>query len=112
MLDTIKAVRSKAVVGFVGGSDLAKITEQLAIHKQDLASEWDYQFAENGLTAKKLDTTLSSLSFIQWLGEDKYKQIVRFVLHKIADLDIPIKRSVLAVVQCSMWFGHVVVCEC
>lgn len=46
------------------------------------------------MTAKKLDTVLSSQNFISWLGEDKYKQIVRFVLHKIADLDIPIKRSV------------------
>jgi hypothetical protein len=31
-------------------------------------------------------------SFIKWLGEEKYKKLVRFILHYIADLDIPIKR--------------------
>lgn len=30
----MKALRSKVVIGFVGGSDLPKITEQLAIHGQ------------------------------------------------------------------------------
>lgn len=38
MLEVLKQVRQKAVIGFVGGSDLAKITEQLAIHGQDSAS--------------------------------------------------------------------------
>jgi hypothetical protein len=35
MLDLLKQVRQKAVIGFVGGSDLAKITEQLAVHGQN-----------------------------------------------------------------------------
>lgn len=47
MLDVLKAVRSKAVIGFVGGSDLPKITEQLAIHGQDRepipTSHWSTQ---------------------------------------------------------------------
>lgn len=34
MLSLLKQVREKAVIGFVGGSDLPKITEQLAIHGQ------------------------------------------------------------------------------
>ena len=38
MLDLLKQVRAKAVIGFVGGSDLPKITEQLAIHGQDSTS--------------------------------------------------------------------------
>lgn len=37
MLELLKAVRAKAVIGFVGGSDLPKITEQLAIYGQDSA---------------------------------------------------------------------------
>lgn len=36
---------------------------------------------------------LASASFIQWIGEDKYKKMVRFILHYIADLDIPVKRG-------------------
>ena len=56
--------------------------------------KFDYAFAENGLTAYKLGQELPSQSFIRWLGEDKYKPLVNFILHHIADLDLPIKRSV------------------
>lgn len=38
MLELLKQVRQKAVIGFVGGSDLAKITEQLAVHGQNSRS--------------------------------------------------------------------------
>jgi phosphomannomutase len=31
MLDTLQQLRKKAVIGFVGGSDLVKITEQLSL---------------------------------------------------------------------------------
>ncbi|MEI4855968.1 hypothetical protein, partial [Klebsiella pneumoniae] len=48
---------------------------------------------ENGLTAIRLGKELESQSFIKWLGEEKYKKLVRFILHYIADLDIPIKRG-------------------
>ena len=108
MLSLLKQVREQAVIGFVGGSDLPKITEQLAIHGQPSAfplllivlrltgravmDDFDYCFAENGLTAYKLGKQLDSQSFIGYLGEDKYKQLVKFVLHYIADMDIPIKR--------------------
>lgn len=53
---------------------------------------FDYGFAENGLTAYKLGKQLPSQSFIKSIGEDKYKPLVNFILHYIADLDIPIKR--------------------
>ena len=59
-----------------------------------MLSEWDYGFAENGLTAYKQGKQLASQSFINWLGEDKYKPLVNFILHYLADLDIPIKRCV------------------
>jgi phosphomannomutase len=59
-----------------------------------VVNKFDYAFAENGLTAYKLGQELASQSFITWLGEEKYKSLVKFILHYIADLDIPIKRSV------------------
>ncbi|KAK4049535.1 Phosphomannomutase 1 [Microbotryomycetes sp. JL201] len=93
MLEVLKQVRQKAVIGFVGGSDLPKITEQLAINGQEITDDFDFCFAENGLTAIKLGQTLESQSFIKWIGEEKYKKLVRFVLHYVADLDIPIKRG-------------------
>jgi len=52
-----------------------------------------FAFAENGLTAYKLGKELASQSFIQYLGEEKYKPLVNFILHYVADLDIPIKRG-------------------
>lgn len=62
--------------------------------RRTVLNDFDYCFAENGLTAYKDGKALSSQSFIGWLGEEKYKNFVRFVLHYIADLDIPIKRCV------------------
>jgi phosphomannomutase len=54
--------------------------------------EFDYCFAENGLTAYELGKELPSQSFIGFLGEDRYKLLVNFVLHYLADMDLPIKR--------------------
>ena len=58
--------------------------------------EFDYAFAENGLTAYKLGKQLPSESFIHFLGEERYKPLVNFILRYIADLDIPLKRCVTA----------------
>jgi Eukaryotic phosphomannomutase. len=35
---------------------------------------------------------LESQSFIKHLGEGRYKILVNFILHYLADMDIPIKR--------------------
>lgn len=58
-----------------------------------VTSLFDFCFSENGLTAFKLGQPLPSNSFIKYIGEDNYKDLVKFVLHYIADLDIPIKRG-------------------
>ncbi|RXW20669.1 hypothetical protein EST38_g5196 [Candolleomyces aberdarensis] len=93
MDETLRALRKKVVVGFVGGSDLVKITEQLQVTGRDVLTDFDYAFAENGLTAFKLGKPLPSQSFIQYVGEERYKKMVNFILHYLADLDIPIKRG-------------------
>lgn len=72
---------------------MAKQQEQLGSADTPVTSLFDYCFAENGLTAYKNGVPLASHSFIKWLGEDKYKELVKFVLHYIADLDIPVKRG-------------------
>ncbi|PNY24519.1 Phosphomannomutase [Tolypocladium capitatum] len=94
MLDLLRALRKKCAIGFVGGSDLVKQQEQLGRPAgTSVVSLFDFCFSENGLTAYKLGQQLPSNSFIQWLGEEPYKQLVSFCLHYIADLDIPIKRG-------------------
>ena len=54
---------------------------------------FDFCFAENGLTAYRQGEALPSNSFIKWLGEDRYKRMANFILHQIADMDIPVKRG-------------------
>ncbi|GAA6003610.1 hypothetical protein JCM10207_003509 [Rhodosporidiobolus poonsookiae] len=93
VVEVLKQVRERAVIGFVGGSDFVKISEQLAPDGHSVTNDFDFCFGENGLTAYKLGEELPSQSFIRFLGEEKYKKLVRFVLHYIADLDIPIKRG-------------------
>ncbi|CAG8972913.1 hypothetical protein HYALB_00001333 [Hymenoscyphus albidus] len=93
MLQLLHALRQKVAIGFVGGSDLAKQQEQLGTSSIPVTTMFDFCFSENGLTAYKSGVPLASTSFIKWLGEDKYKKLVKFVLHYIADLDIPIKRG-------------------
>ena len=54
---------------------------------------YDYVFSENGLVAHKAGKQLAVQSLKSFLGEDKLKKFINFVLHYIADLDIPIKRG-------------------
>ncbi|KAF8929176.1 eukaryotic phosphomannomutase [Dissophora ornata] len=90
MEQTLVELRKKCVIGFVGGSDFSKQLEQLG---PNVLQNFDYCFSENGLTAYKLGTQLSSESFINYLGDDRYKKLVNFVLRYIADMDIPVKRG-------------------
>lgn len=93
MLLLLQELRKTVAIGFVGGSDLAKQQEQLGTSSVAVTSLFDFCFAENGLTAYKMGVPLASHSFIKWIGEDKYKELVKFILHYVADLDIPIKRG-------------------
>ena len=93
MLQLLTKLRSHCAIGFVGGSNLIKQQEQLGSTTLPVTTLFDYCFAENGLDAYRMGEPLSSLNFIQWLGEDKYKHLVNFCLHYIADLDLPKKRG-------------------
>ena len=93
MLQLLSQLRHQVAIGFVGGSDLAKQQEQLGTQSIPVTTMFDFCFSENGLTAYRMGVPLASHSFIKWIGEDSYKKLVRFMLHYIADLDIPIKRG-------------------
>lgn len=93
MLALLSQLRHKVAIGFVGGSDLAKQQEQIGTSTINVTTLFDFCFAENGLTAYKLGQPLTSNSFIRYIGEDRYKELVKFILHYIADLDIPVKRG-------------------
>ncbi|KAI1828446.1 eukaryotic phosphomannomutase [Xylaria intraflava] len=93
VLAVLSALRKKVAIGYVGGSDMSKQQEQLGAVDRPVTSMFDYSFSENGLTAWKLGQQLPSTSFISWIGEEKYKELVNFILHYVADLDIPVKRG-------------------
>ncbi|KAI9249270.1 eukaryotic phosphomannomutase [Sporodiniella umbellata] len=90
MKECLVQLRKKVVIGFVGGSDISKQYEQLG---STILEDFDYCFAENGLTAYRMGQELASQSFISWIGETEYNKLVKFILHYIADLDIPKKRG-------------------
>ncbi|ESZ99279.1 phosphomannomutase [Sclerotinia borealis F-4128] len=93
MLSLLAALRQKCAIGYVGGSDMAKQQEQLGTAEIPVTSIFDFCFAENGLTAFKSGVPIQSNSFIKWIGETQYKELVKFILHYVADLDIPVKRG-------------------
>mmetsp|Transcript_4073 Transcript_4073/g.11505 ORF Transcript_4073/g.11505 Transcript_4073/m.11505 type:complete len:253 (+) Transcript_4073:158-916(+) len=90
MLDFIAELKEKVNVGIVGGSDLVKIKEQLG---EDCVNLFDYTFSENGLLAMKGSEVIAQQSFKAHIGEENLKSLLNFLLHYIADLDIPIKRG-------------------
>ena len=91
MLQLLSALRHKCAIGFVGGSDLVKQQEQLGTPSIPVTGLFDFCFAENGLTAIRLGQQLASNSFIGWLGQEKYQQLVNFCLKYIADIKCPVK---------------------
>lgn len=93
MISFLASLREKVHIGFCGGSNLPKILEQLQLTgKPDVLQAFDWGFAENGLTAYKDGAELESQSFVAWLGEEKYKKLVKFCLRYISELDLPIMR--------------------
>ncbi|UZJ53166.1 hypothetical protein CBS101457_002486 [Exobasidium rhododendri] len=87
-------LRKHCAIGFVGGSDLVKITGQLQLPGHPaVLDQFDYCFAENGLTAYRMGKELASQSFIGWIGEEQYKVMVKFILRYISELDLPIMRG-------------------
>ncbi|ODV96479.1 hypothetical protein PACTADRAFT_49817 [Pachysolen tannophilus NRRL Y-2460] len=90
MRQLLSDLRKKVVIGFVGGSDLSKQVEQLGA---DVLAEFDFCFSENGLTAYKEGQKLASQSFINWLGEQKYNELAKFILRYLSDLDLPVRRG-------------------
>lgn len=74
----------------VGGSDLKKQLEQLGENVLDM---FDYTFSENGLVAYKGKDLIAEASITAYLGEERLQKFINFVLHYVADLDIPVKRG-------------------
>jgi phosphomannomutase len=90
MKEFLAKLKTTVTVGIVGGSDLAKQKEQMG---DDITTEADYSFSENGLVAYKNGEMIGTVSINKHLGESGIKRIVNFALKYIADLDLPVKRG-------------------
>jgi phosphomannomutase len=93
IIQLLRELRKQVAIGFVGGSDFVKISEQLSVGDFNILEEFDFGFAENGLTAYRFRKPLESQSFIKMVGEKDYQELVNYILHYIADVNIPIKRG-------------------
>ncbi|XP_065178941.1 phosphomannomutase 2-like [Sycon ciliatum] len=82
-------LRTKCKIGVVGGSNLAKISEQM---DGDVLDLYDYVFAENGLVAYKDGKHLATTS-IKDFGDDKLQKFINFCLKYMADIQLPKKRG-------------------
>jgi len=90
MKQFLKELQTKVDVGIVGGSDLPKQQEQLG---PMFHYELDYTFSENGLVAYQKGALISKDTISNFLGEEKTKEVVNFLLRYIADLELPVKRG-------------------
>lgn len=91
ILQLLRDLKKKVVIGYVGGSDLAKQIEQLG---EDAAkSFFDFGFSENGATAYRKGQLICQESFIGYLGEERYKKLVNWILRYLSNVEIPVKRG-------------------
>ena len=90
MRELLQELRKKYTIGIVGGSNEAKIAEQLG---QGFVHDFDYAFLENGLVAYHKGTLIASGSIQEYLGDEKLNFLAKATLHALADADIPKRRG-------------------
>lgn len=93
MLEFMKELKGKVTVGVVGGSDLKKITEQIAEDQDDLINSYDYVFSENGLVAFKSGALIGEQSIQKHLGDELLQRLINFSLAYMAKIKLPCKRG-------------------
>jgi phosphomannomutase len=86
----MQTLRGKITVGVVGGSDFPKQKEQLG---EDVTSQFDYAFSENGLMAFKGETLIGQESFAAKIGEDELQKLINWVLAYLSKITLPVKRG-------------------
>ncbi|KAK7112075.1 phosphomannomutase 2-like [Littorina saxatilis] len=89
--DFLKKLKTRVLVGLVGGSDLVKIAEQMggdAVHQK-----YDYVFAENGLMAFKEGNLIEKQNIQKFIGDEILQKLINFALRYMSELTLPCKRG-------------------
>ena len=90
MIDCLNRAKKYFDLGIVGGSDRAKQIHQLG----ESVKLFDFAFSENGTVAFDKDLkTFHKNSIAKHWGEEKLKRVINFILHYVADIDVPVKRG-------------------
>lgn len=90
IMEFLRDLREKALIGFVGGSDLAKQKEQLG---DECVQLFDFCFPENGLHFIKNGQEISSESYLHYVGEETHVKLVNKAMEVMSKIDLPFKRG-------------------
>ncbi|XP_065533211.1 phosphomannomutase 1 isoform X1 [Lathamus discolor] len=88
----LRELRQRVHIGVVGGSDYAKIAEQLG-DGDEVIDKFDYVFAENGTVQYKNGQLVSKQAIQDHLGEELLQDLINFCLNYMALLKLPKKRG-------------------
>ncbi|XP_075607411.1 phosphomannomutase 1 isoform X2 [Balearica regulorum gibbericeps] len=88
----LRELRERVHIGVVGGSDYAKIAEQLG-DGDEVIDKFDYVFAENGTVQYKNGQLVSKQAIQDHLGEELLQDLINFCLNYMALLKLPKKRG-------------------
>ncbi|KAM9388641.1 phosphomannomutase 1 [Phaethornis superciliosus] len=88
----LRELRERVHIGVVGGSDYAKIAEQLG-EGDEVIDKFDYVFAENGTVQYKNGQLISKQAIQDHLGEELLQDLINFCLNYMALLKLPKKRG-------------------
>ncbi|XP_067998659.1 phosphomannomutase 1 isoform X1 [Melanerpes formicivorus] len=88
----LRELRERVHIGVVGGSDYAKIAEQLG-DGDEVVEKFDYVFAENGTVQYKNGQLVSKQAIQDHLGEELLQDLINFCLNYMALLKLPKKRG-------------------
>lgn len=89
MKQFLQELKGKIMIATVGGSDFDKQKEQLG----EPLKQFDYVFAENGLTAFREDTALNETTMKDHIGEERLRTLINELLSYLSELNVPVKRG-------------------
>jgi len=92
--EILQRLKGKQIpIALVGGSDIAKIIEQMGCTLEQLNQKYDYVFSENGLVAWKGEHSYPIKTIQDYLGEEKLQKFINFALGYMANITLPVKRG-------------------
>ncbi|XP_071493819.1 uncharacterized protein [Diadema antillarum] len=90
MRELLIELQKQCPIGLITGSDLKSAERQLG---HELIQRFDYVFVENGAVAYRNGDVIAEKNISEEMGEAKLQEVINFVLHYLADIQLPVKRG-------------------